>query len=177
MKLDQVTSGRIYVDVNVFYMYLRSDPEHVGSTRSLLQRMVRGELAVYTAVLTMDELFYRLLLASVKDAYERSPLDVVRENPQEAIKACSPRIDTALRKLVRLPHLTLASVLEADFPRMLENITAYGLLPRDAFHLTVMQRLEVNEIATDDPDFDRVPGLERHWVFNAPASLSDPREA
>jgi len=177
MKVDQVSSGRIYVDVNVFYMYLRSDPDHVGSIRSLLDHMARGEVAVYTAVLTMDELFYRLLLASVKDAYQRSPLDVVRENPEEAIQACSPRIDAALRKLVRLPHLTLASVLEADFPRMLGNISAYGLLPRDALHLAVMQRLEVDEIATDDVDFDRVPGLERHWVFNPPASLSAPREA
>jgi len=34
-----------------------------------------------------------------------------------------------------------------------------------------MQRLGLSEIATDDADFDRVPWLRRHWVFNAPAPL------
>jgi hypothetical protein len=53
---------------------------------------------------------------------------------------------------------------------MLENINAFALLPRDALHVAVMQRLGVDEIATDDADFDRVTGLQRHWVFNAPES-------
>ena len=170
MKLDEVVAGRIYVDVNVFYMYLRSDPEHLASLRSFLGRVVRGEVTAYTAVLTMDELFYRLLLARVKDAYQGSPLDVLRENLEEAIKACSPDIDDALRKLAQLPHLELAAVLEDDVLTMLENINAFALLPRDALHVAVMQRLGLNQIATDDVDFDRVPGLRRHWLFNAPAN-------
>jgi len=52
---------------------------------------------------------------------------------------------------------------------MLGNITAFGLLPRDALHIAVIQRLGLSEIATDDADFDRVPWMQRHWVFNAPA--------
>jgi len=28
----------------------------------------------------------------------------------------------------------------------------------------------LSDIATDDADFDRVPWLRRHWVFNAPAA-------
>jgi hypothetical protein len=132
--------------------------------------MAHGDVTVYTSILTMDELFYRLLLARVKEIYERNPLDVLREEAEGAIKRCSPDIETALRKLIRLPHLELASVLESDFPRMLENIDAFALLPRDALHVAVMQRLGVNEIATDDADFDRVTGLQRHWVFNAPES-------
>jgi len=51
---------------------------------------------------------------------------------------------------------------------MLGNITAFGLLPRDALHIAVMQRLGLSEIATDDADFDRMSWLRRHWVFNAP---------
>jgi hypothetical protein len=170
MKLDAVTSGRIYVDVNVFYMYLRPDPEHLSSLRIFLERVASGDITAYTSVLTMDELFYRLLLARVKEIYDRNPLDVLRENAEETIERCSPEIESALRKLVRLPHLELASVLNSDFPRMLENINAFALLPRDALHVAVMQRLGVDEIATDDADFDRVTGLQRHWVFNAPES-------
>jgi hypothetical protein len=29
MKLDEVPGGAIYVDTNIFYMYLRADPAHL----------------------------------------------------------------------------------------------------------------------------------------------------
>jgi hypothetical protein len=48
------------------------------------------------------------------------------------------------------------------------TIVRFGLLPRDALHMAIMQRLGLSEIATDDADFDRVFWLRRHWVFNAP---------
>jgi predicted nucleic acid-binding protein len=177
MKLDTVTVGRVYVDVNVFYMYLRPDPEHLSSLRVFLERVTNGDITAYTSVLTMDELFYRFLLARIKDTYERNPLDVLREDAEEAIERCSSEIEVALRKLVRLPHLELAPVLKDDFPRMLDNINNFALLPRDALHIAVMQRLGVDEIATDDADFDRVTGLQRHWLFNAPDSASDQEAA
>jgi predicted nucleic acid-binding protein len=49
---------------------------------------------------------------------------------------------------------------------MLENILAFSLLPHDALHLAIIQRLELTAIASDDADFDRVPVLERHWVVH-----------
>jgi len=172
MKLDAVTSDQIYVDVNVFYMYLRPDPEHLSSLRIFLERVASGDIIAYTSILTMDELFYRLLLARIKDTYGRNPLDVLREDAERVIKRSSPEIEAALRKFVRLPHLELMPVIKGDFPRMLDNIDAFALLPRDALHVAVMQRLEIDEIATDDADFDRVTWLQRHWLFNAPASPS-----
>jgi predicted nucleic acid-binding protein len=56
----------------------------------------------------------------------------------------------------------------SDFSRMLENIETYGLLPRDALHLALMQRLNLTTIASDDTDFDRVSTVTRHWVINGP---------
>ncbi|MCD4738717.1 MAG: type II toxin-antitoxin system VapC family toxin [Anaerolineae bacterium] len=171
MKPDKVIRDKVYVDINVFYMYLRPDPVHLSTIRAFLGRMVQGEIGVYTSVLTMDELFYRLLLARVKDVYGRNPLNVLREDMSGAIARCGPEIKVALRRLVGLPHLQLAAVVEDDFPQMLANITVFGLLPRDALHVTVMQRLGLSEIATDDADFDRVTWLQRHWVFNVPAPV------
>jgi len=168
MRLDEIARGKVYVDVNVFYMYLRPDPAYLPIIRGFLGRIVQGDIEAYTSILTMDELFYRLLLARIKDVYQRDPLQVLREDASGAIAGCGSEIGVALRRLVRLPHLHLAAVTEDDFPQMLGNITAFGLLPRDALHIAVMQRLGLNEIATDDADFDRVHWLQRHWVFNAP---------
>lgn len=168
MRLDEVTSGEVYVDVNVFYMYLRPDPAHIRTIRVFLDRMVHGDVEVYTSILTMDELFYRLLLARVKDAYGRNPLDVLREETAEAIARCGSEVEAALRKLVQLPQLHLVGAIEEDFIQMLENINAFGLLPRDALHVATVRRLGLSDIATDDAGFDRVAWLRRHWLFNAP---------
>ena len=51
---------------------------------------------------------------------------------------------------------------------MLENINRFSLLPRDALHLAIIQRLEIPGIATDDLDFDRVETIDRHWIINPP---------
>ena len=177
MKLEDVVEGRVYVDVNVFYMYLRSDPEHLDTLRSFFRRMVRGDITGYTAVLTMDELSYRPLLGRLRDASEGNPLDILRERGEDAVRTYAPEIETALRKLLRLPHLELAPVLPGDVPAMLRNVSAFGLLPRDALHVAVMARLDLDQIATDDRDFDRVPGTERHWLINEPESLFAGRQA
>jgi predicted nucleic acid-binding protein len=55
-----------------------------------------------------------------------------------------------------------------DLDRMLDNIRTFSLLPRDALHTAIIQRLNLTAIASDDTDFDRVQGLERHWIINPP---------
>ena len=170
MRLDDVVAGRIYIDVNVFYMYLRSDTEHLACLRSFLARVVRGHIEAFTAVLTMDELFYRLLLGRVRDVEGCNPLNLLRQKGEEVVKSYSPEIRVAIRKLIQLPHLHLEPVIMSDIVRMLDNIHAFGLLPRDALHVAVMQRLDIGEVASDDLDFDRVLGVQRHWLFNRPVS-------
>jgi len=131
--------------------------------------VVRGAIEAFVGILVLDELFYRLLLARVKDTTGRNPLEVLRADLPGAIAAHGNAIDTALRKLMALPHVHPISVETADFHGMLDSIMAYGLLPRDALHVTVMQRVGLTAIASDDTDFDRVATLTRHWVINPPA--------
>jgi predicted nucleic acid-binding protein len=170
MKLDELASGAVYVDTNVWYMYLRTDPVHQQTLTTFFGRVVRGAIEAFVGILVLDELFYRLLLARVKDATGRNPLEVLRADLPGAIVTHGDAIDTALRKLMALPHVHLISVETADFYRMLESIKAYGLLPRDALHVTVMQRVGLTVIASDDTDFDRVVTLTRHWVINPPVN-------
>ena len=168
MKLDELSRGSVYVDTNILYMYLRVDQAHLPVIKAFLSRIVHGQVEAFVSVPVFDELFYRLLLARVKEATDRNPLDVLRENQTEAIAAHSDVIGGALRKVALLPHINLVGVDTADFERMLENIETFSLLPRDALHAAIVQRLGLNGIASDDVDFDRVKGIERHWVINPP---------
>ena len=168
MKLGDVSRGSIYVDTNILYMYLRVDPIHLSTIKVFLSRIVRGEIEAFVSIPVLDELFYRLLLARVKETTDRNPLDVLRENQAEAISAHIDVIDSSLRKLTLLPHINLVGVETTDFDRMLENIRTFFLLPRDALHVAIVQRLGLNGVASDDIDFDRVKSVERHWVINPP---------
>ena len=168
MKLDDVSLGSVYVDTNILYMYLRVDPTHLSAIKVFLSRIVRGEIEAFVSIPVMDELFYRLLLARIKETTGRNPIEVLRENQAKAIAAHSDMIEGSLRKLTLLPHINLVGVETTDFNRMLENIKTFSLLPRDALHVAIVQRLGLNGIASDDIDFDRVKGIERHWVINPP---------
>ncbi len=70
--------------------------------------------------------------------------------------------------LLSLPGIELVGVERDAALSMMENIERYGLLPRDALHVAVMERLGVGIIASDDTDFDRVPLISRAWLFNPP---------
>ena len=66
MKLGDVSRGSIYVDTNILYMYLRVDPIHLSTIKVFLSRIVRGEIEAFVSIPVLDELFYRLLLATGK---------------------------------------------------------------------------------------------------------------
>jgi predicted nucleic acid-binding protein len=49
------------------------------------------------------------------------------------------------------------SILDGSvFPNFIEISKKYWLLATDAFHVATMKRYEITNIATNDPDFERV---------------------
>ncbi|MEK6973865.1 MAG: type II toxin-antitoxin system VapC family toxin [Nanoarchaeota archaeon] len=43
----------------------------------------------------------------------------------------------------------------------MDFIEKYGLKPRDAFHLAIMENFNIKEIVSDDSDFDKIKGIKR----------------
>ena len=58
MKLDEVLSGPVYLDTNVLYMYLRSDPLHLPTLTTFFGRVARGVVEAFVGIPVLDELFY-----------------------------------------------------------------------------------------------------------------------
>jgi len=174
MKLDEVSTGGVYLDTNVVYMYLRSVPEHQSVIKQFMGRVIKGQIETFVSVPVFDELFYRLLLARIRDNTDRRPLDVLRDDLQKMIDSYGHEIAIAARRFMQLPNVYLVGVEPGDLDGMLSNITTFSLLPRDALHLAVLWRLGIGAVASDDRDFDRVAGLERHWVINPPTLAKEP---
>jgi predicted nucleic acid-binding protein len=155
------TGTALYLDTMVPYALLRAlEP----SAQALFARIEIGEIRAYTSVLTFDELAYRMLLASIRDRYDRSPLDQLRDRQAEMIAEFSPQLVLHLNRLRAFPNLFLVDVTASDLAAMNEGMRRYHLRPRDALHLAAMQKCDCLDLVSNDTDFDRVSQLHRYTL-------------
>ncbi|MBM4046213.1 MAG: type II toxin-antitoxin system VapC family toxin [Planctomycetes bacterium] len=147
----------LYLDTMMPYLFLRG----VNEFRPLFQRIERGEILAYTSALTFDELGYRLLLAFIKDRYEGSPLERLRDQEERMMAEFAPPVASLLRRLREYPYLTVVDVLASDLDVMGETMVRFHLRPRDALHYAAMLRVGCLDLASNDPHFDRIPTIRR----------------
>ena len=129
----------IYIDANVFF-FANFDQTGKGQTaRKIIEEIGEGERpAAITSALTMDEVMWAVI-KNKKMAELRATIEDIYAMPNLAIKEVNANI----------PLLAL-SLLEE-----------HGLKPRDAFHAAIMKGSGVNEIVSDDSDFDKVKWIKR----------------
>jgi len=135
-----------YLDANVFvYLALAENSESKAeAAKDIVQRVVEGSLVCATSSLTWDELVW-----SVK-----------KFNGKEVAKEEG-------RKFLSLPRLKIFGVGESTLYSAQDIVTSYGLKPRDAIHAACCMENGIDEIISDDPDFDGIAGLKRIKLENA----------
>ena len=158
--LSSFTGNTIYIDTMIPYMLLRG----IAEAQPFFERLERGEVSAYTSVLTFDELGYRLILALVKDHYEGSPLELLRDQEEKMLAEFAPTVSSLLKRLRAYTNLTVLDVLVSDLDVMDEVMSQYHLGPRDALHYAAMQRVGCLSLASNDPDFDHIPVLKRYTI-------------
>ncbi|MDM8530583.1 type II toxin-antitoxin system VapC family toxin [Anaerolineales bacterium HSG25] len=157
--LTEFSGNRLYLDTMVPYALLRGLE---STAQRLFERIHAGEIVAYSSVLTFDELAYRLLLALIKDQYQKSPLDRLRADEEGMISLFYPRIAPKLTQLRNFPNLNLVDVTPPDIEAMSKAMLQYHLRPRDALHLVAMQKSQCWELVSNDAGFDRVPTVQRY---------------
>ncbi len=156
--LSSFAGNVIYLDTMLPYLLLRGIAEAVP----FFERIERAELAAYTSVLAFDELGYRLLLAFIKDHYDGSPFEHLRNQEAQSIAEFAPAIAALLRRLREMPNMTILDVLASDLDAMNEAMIQYHLRPRDALHFAAMRRIGCLDLASNDSHFDRIPAVRRY---------------
>ncbi len=157
----QFSGAALYLDTTAFYALLRAlEP----AAKDLFDRIEHGDYRAYTSVLTFDELSYRLLLALIRDRYPGSPLDQLRQQEEKLIATLYPHLAPTLDQLRHFPNLLWLDVTAADLAGMSQAMLNYHVRPRDALHLTAMQKCGCFDVVSQDADFDRIPVLRR-YVF------------
>ncbi len=158
--LNAFDGDAIYLDTMVPYMLLRG----IDAAAPFFERLERGELRVFTSVLTFDELGYRLLLAFIKDKYSGSPLDRLRDEEEKMLIEFGAPATSLLQRLRAFTFLTVLDALTQDLDTLGEAMTQFHLRPRDALHYAAMQRVGCFDLASNDAHFDRVPTIKRYTL-------------
>ena len=78
----------------------------------------------------------------------------------DIVKNLAPEVNRVIQNILRVTDV--AEVSPTDIHHMMSFMEKFGLLPRDALHLSVMQRYNFTDIASSDSDFDRVSHITRY---------------
>jgi predicted nucleic acid-binding protein len=159
---DLVAGDAVFVDANTLTYHFEPHAVWGPSCSDLLQRIEIRELAGFTSTHALSEVAHRLMTiqASAQFGWPFAGIgNRLRSHPADVQKLTAFRqaMDNLLKSNLQI--LTIAPVMLATAAALSQQI---GPLTNDALIVAVMQAHGLSKIASNDADFDRVPGLIRY---------------
>ena len=152
----------LFIDANPFVYHFAPDPKYAAACQDLLERVARQEVAAFTSTHVLSDVAHRLMTVEAMQRFGWPPTGIanrLRRHPAEV------QTLTAFRQAIAdIPGFGV-QVLTAS-PSLIFAATAhcqqYGFLMGDALILSIMEAHGLTLLASEDTDFDRVPGLTRY---------------
>jgi predicted nucleic acid-binding protein len=127
----------MYLDANVFIFAANDSGKKGDAARALLLNII-SESNATTSVLTLDEVMWAL-----------------RKNGR------AQDIRTIIESIYAMTAIEIVGVSPSIPMRAMDFMEQNHLRPRDAFHAAIMHEHHIKVMASDDADFDKVPGIKR----------------
>lgn len=157
-KLAEVPSGsKIFVDTNILTYHLLKDPIYGAICKQFIERVENGDIAGFVSPVVISETTYNFIKAYIVRKYGVKPGDVV------SVLKAKPEIirEVDTDKISELFEIfTMLSISDLEVAETYRAIKNYNLLPNDAFHVAVMKKHGISNIATNDRDFERIDWIE-----------------
>ncbi|GIK58400.1 MAG: PIN domain-containing protein [Chloroflexi bacterium] len=150
----------IMLDANIVIYGLLPQVRQHETCRKLLERGAASELQLHLTVNTAADIIHRAMVleALAQGTFQKSA-DVIthlKKNPQ-AVQNLT-RYKTILRDLKQARvHILPLSYRDLHNSRQFRD--DYGLMTNDSIIVAVMKREKFQYLATNDTDFERVPGI------------------
>ena len=152
----------VFLDANVFVYDFGPDPSFGPPSRALLECIEQGKLHGYVSADVLHDVAHRLMTLEACQTLGWSYVGIgprLRCHPADIQNL--QRFRQALDEIVAigihvLPIAVQNVLLAGDLSRQ------HGLLSGDALILAVMQSHGLTNLASNDADFDRVPGITRY---------------
>jgi predicted nucleic acid-binding protein len=159
---DLAVGDSVFLDANIFVFHFGPDPVFGPACGHLVQQIQNQQLQGFTSAHVLGEVAHRLMVLEASTLAGWVSGKVKRRLKQQPgtirqLTQFRSAIETILRS--RISILALTPALLADAVVLSQQ---HGLLTNDALILAVMQACGLSKIASEDSDFDRVPGITRY---------------
>lgn len=159
LDFDGDLPSSIYLDTSVLISYMVADAKYHQPCSHFLDRLEQEGVSLFLSTLSLDEIWYGLLRASLLRDYSDHWLEVIRATP-EVIQNYTAMLEKTTLTILSLDYLTILEVSVPTSLVALQVMDKYALLPRDAIHLTVCETARIEAIASTDLDFLRVGDIK-----------------
>ena len=163
MTFSQVPAGAsIFIDANVLIYHFTSEQQYGPACTQLMRRIEHREVAGVTSAHVLADVAHRLMTLEAMASFGWPPNSIaarIRKHHAEIprLQAFAAAIASIRRLGIQVMSST-QSLVEAA----IALCPQYELMMGDALLLASMQASGVTNLASNDADFDRVPGITRY---------------
>jgi predicted nucleic acid-binding protein len=163
MTLDQIPSGtEVFLDANTLIYHFTNEPAYGAACTRLVERIEQSDLRGYTSAAVVSDAAHRMMTIEAMNRFGWPITGLaarLRKHHAEIAKLTffQQAIEQVPRLGIRVWDLKLDLVLTAA-----KLSRQYELLSGDALIVTLMHMNGPTQLASNDADFDRVPGLMRY---------------
>jgi predicted nucleic acid-binding protein len=159
--IDLAAGDTVFVDANPLIDHVAANPTTGASCQALMGRIARRELVAVTTTHIIAEMAHRLMTIEVCAVFGW---------PYKGIAARLASHPAEVRKLnvfrqaiddIAVIGIQVLDVLPVHMTLAAGVIQKHGLLYNDALAVALMQTHGIVNLASNDADFDRVPGITR----------------
>lgn len=153
-------SNNVYLDANfLIHAWNLQSPKYTPA-RDLLADLLASRSNLFITNLVIDEICWTLLRVYYKRDNRGQSLDAQTfKHNHSIIQKYHPDMSSEINKILQFQRLTMASGLvdSKEIIREAMNLMlSEWLLPRDAFHLAFIIKLNIEGFITADSDFDNL---------------------
>jgi len=156
---------RIFIDANIFAYFFISHPIYGERCLELLMDIDYGLRTGVISPLIIDEVIYVLMVQKAKELTGTGDIKLIKRTLPEVWRASLDTVSQFYDYIDQLISRGNMKVLGLDYSISriaLECAKEYDLLPRDALHVACCKAYGIEEMATNDRDFEKVSYL-RLW--------------
>ena len=163
MNFASIPNGsRTFIDANALVYYATADATYGAACKQLMERIARREIEGFTSAHVLCDLAHRVMTVEAMTQLGWLAKGITRRlrgNPAEVRKLA--RFQQSVDEVRQIG----IQVLPIDFDLVFAATALsqqYGLLTGDALVVAVMHQHALTHLASNDSDFDRVPGITRY---------------
>jgi predicted nucleic acid-binding protein len=155
-SLDDYNGTSIFIDANIFIYVFTAHPRFGISSHNLIKKIEDYSINGFTSPLVIIEVIHKLICFEISERFNIKVPHAIsyhKKNPSCIKKLIKYR--QAIELIYNLPNLHIVELKENIFRQSFEYINQYQLLASDAVYLATCVENNLQDIATNDADFER----------------------